>query len=219
MSKPGDFAVIGLGRFGRAVVRALLEQHQQVLAIDVDPARVREMADEVDVALEADATDEETLRELGLDRMSCVVVTIGAKATEASILATALLRQLGVPRIIARGFNELHSRVLTTLGAHEVLNPEDEIGRRLARSLAHPGILEELELGDSIVAEVESPETFAGQTLATIDLRKRFGVSVLAIRRGGKVLANPAADDPLFSGDVLVLLGNPRSIERIAALE
>jgi trk system potassium uptake protein TrkA len=214
-----EFAVIGMGRFGRAVARNLAEQGQAVLAIDRDADRLDRVAALVDSTARVDATDENALGNLDLDRMACVVVAMGSRATEASILTTALLRELGVPRIVARAFDEPHSRVLLAIGASEVLNPEEEIGRRLARRLSTPSVVGEIALGDARVAEVEAPEAMVGKSLLELDLRNRLDLSVLAIRRGLATLTNPSAEEPVESGDVLVVLGHPAAIDRLASLK
>lgn len=214
----GEYAVIGLGQFGRAVATALAREGQPVLAIDRDRQVIEDIAGEVDAAVGLDATDEEALADLRLERMACVVVAIGSDAKEASILTTAQLRQLGVPRIVARASDELHARVLRAVGAHEVIDPETEMGHRLALRLANPGIAELIEFGNAAIAEVEAPESLAGHSLAELELRKRYQLSVLAIRRAGEVNANPGAEDRLESGDVLVLLGEPGLIKRLATL-
>lgn len=218
MNKVGEFAVIGLGRFGHALVRSLVQQEQSLLAIDRDPARVEAIAEFVDAAVCADTTDEEALAGLHLDRMSCVVVAIGSKATEASILTTALLHQVGIPRIVARAFSHLHARVLLAVGAHEVLNPEEEIARRLASRLAQPSVGDQIELGEANIAEVDLPSDFAGQTLQQLDLRRRYGVNVLAVKRDDKVRGNPPASELLESGDILVVMGTASELQRLGAL-
>lgn len=212
------FAVIGLGRFGRAVANSLVREEQAVLAIDRDPRRLDLVAGEVDATARADTTDEEAMAALQLDRMSCAVVTIGSRATEASILTVAILRDQGVPRVVARAFDDRHARLLLALGANEVLNPEDEIGARLALRLARPDILDQFEFGAARVAEVEAPELFVGSTLGDLDLRVRHGVSALVIRRGSDALPNPGAGTVVESGDVLVVLGREEAIEAVAAL-
>lgn len=211
-----EFAVIGMGRFGRAVASNLARLGQSVLAVDHDRERLDRVADEVDSVAVADVTDEPSVAALELDRMAAVVVTIGSRATEASLLATAILRDLGSTHIVARCFDERHARLLLAVGANEVLNPEDEMGHRLAVHLAHPTILDQFAYGDVAIAEVEAPEAFAGRTLAELELRTRFGVSVLSIRRGETTDANPAPDAPVESGDVLVLLGHEEAIAGVA---
>jgi trk system potassium uptake protein TrkA len=213
-----EFAVIGLGRFGRAVARSLVREGQAVLVIDHDPARLEALAGEVDATSRADTTDEQAMAALQLGRMACVVVTIGSRATEASVLTVAILRELRVPRIVARAFDERHARLLLAIGANEVLDPEDEIGSRLASRLVRPGVLDQIRFGDATVAEVEAPEAFVGSSLGELDLRKRLSLSVLAIQRGEEVTANPGAGATVESGDVLVLLGSEAAISRVAAL-
>lgn len=215
----GEFAVIGLGRFGWSVAVNLARQGQSVLAVDHDPARVQAISAEVDSAVACDTTDEASLAELRLERASCVVVAIGAEAKEASILTTTLLRQAGVPRIVARASSDLHARVLLAVGAHEVVNPEKEMGERMARQLARPSIVEQLPLGEgATLAELALPEGFAGKTLIELEVRRRFDLSVVAIRRQGKIHSHLLGMGPLQTGDVLFVIGSPEAIARLAAL-
>ncbi|MGM0556704.1 MAG: potassium channel family protein [Myxococcota bacterium] len=213
-----EYAVIGLGQFGEAVARHLADHGQSVLAVDLDMERVESIKDDVDAAVQADATDEAALSGLHIDNMKCVVVAMGATSTEGSIMTTALLRQLGVPRVIARSANRLHSRILRQVGATDVVDPEAEMGERLARRLARPSIIDQIDLGDAQLAEVETPEAFAGQSLSELDIRSRFHVSVLAIRREGSVRSNPHPDDLLETGDVIVIIGDEEAVSRVASL-
>lgn len=215
----GEFAVIGLGQFGRAVALSLVREGAAVLAIDQLEERAQLVESEVDAVACADATDERALNELGLERMSCVVVAMGARARETSILTTSLLRQRGIPRIISRAANELHARVLLAVGAHEVINPELQMGQRLARNLAHPTILEQIALDENTnLVEVATPEQFIGKSMNELDMKRRYGVSVIAIRRGGQVLPQVAGDERLARGDRLLIVGQPASVRRVASL-
>ncbi|TVQ98688.1 MAG: TrkA family potassium uptake protein [Deltaproteobacteria bacterium] len=214
----GEFAVIGLGRFGTSLALNLARQGQSVLAIDVSEDRVERLADEVDAAMTADTTQENVLDELRLGRIGTVIVAIGAESREASILTTALLRQRGTPRIVARAVSELHGRVLTAVGAHEIINPEDEMGARVAMKLAQPSLIDRLALGHNAeLAEVETPEAFVGESLMSLDIRNRYHVSVVAIRRVDDVVSNPRATEKLRSGDILLVIGNHDAIRRLAA--
>lgn len=214
-----EFVVVGLGTFGRNVAMSLAEHGQSVLAVDRNEDEIRKVSHELDAVVSADATDEFTLRELGLDKMSCAVVAIGAESMEASILTTALLRQLGVPRIVARGLTELHARVLYAVGAHMVINPEAEMGRRLARQLAEPNVLDRFDLGENAeIAEVDVPEAFVGKTVVELDVRREYGVSVVAIRRGRNIMAAIEGNEKFESGDALVVVGTPAAIRRVASL-
>jgi trk system potassium uptake protein TrkA len=212
------FAVIGLGVFGRHVALNLKQLGNDVLAVDSDETLINVCADELETVVCADSTDEAALRELEVDKVRCAVVAIGAQSVEASILTTTLLRQIGVPQIVARSVNPLHARVLHAVGAHMVVRPEEEMGQRLAHRLAHPNVLERLELGaDAELAEIEAPAEFVGRSLVDLDLRRRLGVSVVAVRRESKVLATFDGNSPILQGDVLLIIGTPKAIHRLAS--
>jgi trk system potassium uptake protein len=214
----GDFAVIGLGQFGRSVALHLVEQGAAVLAIDVDPERAKLIEARVDAVVVADATEEPALVELGLERMSCVVVAMGLRAKDTSIMVTALLRQRGVRRVVTRATSELHGRVLLAVGAHEIVNPEQEMGARLAHHLANPHVVDQFALGrDFVVAEVEAPEAFVGRSLRDLGLRQSSSITVVLIRRGGRVISAIDPDERIESGDVLVVLGAPTAVRHFAA--
>jgi len=214
-----EYVVVGLGSFGKALTEALAGLGASVLAIDINSDTIQEVAEEMEViAVRADATDEVALRELEVHQVDCAVVALGVEAKEASILTTALLSQIGVPQIVARSLGPLHARVLLAVGAHKVINPEEEMGRRLARQLATPAVLDRLELGDqAMLAEVEAPESFVGKSLAEIDIRRRFHVTVIALRREQKVIASLDPRSKLRSGDVMVVLGEEEAIEKLGA--
>lgn len=212
-----EMAVIGLGRFGRSVARSLAEQGEAVLAIDHDPERLARVEDLVDLTARIDSTDEGTMAKLALDQLAAVVVTIGGRAPEASVLTTAICREQGVPRIIARAFDSRHARLLLAIGAHEVVHPEEEVGRLLANRLAHPGLIAELPFGEASLAEIEAPEALVGRSLHDLDLRRELDVSILAIRRAdGQTVVNPGPDDSAESGDVLFVLGTPEAVHALA---
>lgn len=214
----GDFAVVGLGQFGRSIVRNLVAQGEAVLAIDMDAARVQLVEPEVDAALVADATNEAALVEIGLERMSCVVVAMGARARDTSIMVTALLRQRAVRRIIARATSDLHERVLRAVGAHEIINPEQDMGARLAAHLANPHVLDSFLLDrEHLVAEIEAPESYVGHKLGEFGLRERTKIAIMMIRRRGVVIPAPDAKDVIESGDVLVVVGSPSAVRQFAA--
>jgi trk system potassium uptake protein len=214
----GDFAVIGLGQFGRSVALNLVAQGEAVLAIDLDPQRAQMLEAHVDAVVIADATSEAALAELGLERMSCVVVAMGVRARDTSIMVTALLRQRAVRRIVTRATNELHERVLRAVGAHEIVNPEQEMGARLASHLANPHVIDQFALDrEHVVAEVEAPETFVGRRLSDIGLRERSKIAVVLIRRRGVVISTIDENQCVESGDVLVVLGAPLAVRQFAA--
>lgn len=220
MSQKKDaIAVIGLGRFGYAVARSLAQSGQSVLALDANQKLVDLIAPQVEACACVDSTDAEALLELEIDSFSCVIIGIGDSAKEASILTTSLVASMNVPRIIARATDSLHERVLRSVGAHEVVNPEAEIGARLGRRLAHPNFLEELQLGDeATLVEIDVPPAWVGKTLLELDLRKRYEINVVAINTKGKVMANPAVDQVLAAGDSLIVIGALPAIRRLDRL-
>lgn len=218
----GTTAVIGLGQFGTRLATALVERRMPVLAIDHIMERVERVAPLVERALCVDATDEEALLETGIEKASVAVCALGEDAAQASVMVTALLSQFGVPRIIARAISDLQARILLRVGAHEVINPEREMGERLALRLASPGLLEQIPLAKSIsIGEVRAPDHFAGKTLVELEVRKRYGVNVVAIRRMRdsltRVIPNPGAHERIEPGDLLFVLGNEDQIRAIAA--
>lgn len=208
--------VVGLGQFGMALARSLVQHGVEVVAVDRRQDRVHLAAEFATEAVRADAQDEEQLARLAPARRDLCVVSIGDESLEASILVTALLRQMGAQRVVARATNELHQRILSLVGAHEVVNPEASYGAQLAARVAHRGLIGELQLGeDLVVSEVEVPPAFAGRSLMELELPRRFGVTVVVIRRaqrGGEQIAYPTAYEILSKGDVMVCVSSPGAV-------
>jgi trk system potassium uptake protein TrkA len=206
-------AVIGLGRFGSSVARTLAESGCEVLAVDVDEARVKAIADEVTDAVRANALEEEALRALGLRNFEVVVVAIGHEV-EASILVTVLLKEMGIPKIVAKAQDELHGRVLQKVGADMVVFPERDMGVRLAHTLISRNVIDEIQLStDYSILEMVVPHRFLGRSLKELELRQRFGLTILAIRREDRIIVSPDAMQTLDEGDILVALGQPDKLE------
>ncbi|MBI5477455.1 MAG: TrkA family potassium uptake protein [Deltaproteobacteria bacterium] len=180
------FVVIGMGQFGRQLAVSLAEAGQEVLVLDTDMGRVEEIKDVVTRAVKADAAHEETMRALGVGEVAVAIVALGEESFEAEVLAVGVLKQLGVPRIIARATNRQRGRILALVGADQVVYPEVEAAERMARTLASPGVMEEVCLpsGHALV-EVKLPSRLAGTTLAETQLRAKYGLNVLALRRPG----------------------------------
>lgn len=220
-----SFAVIGLGRFGARLASNLAAAGREVIGIDRVHAIVEQMRDRVTLAVRLDATDEEALREKGVHKVDVAVVGIGDDF-ESTILATVILKQLGVPRVVARAPSPTAARILSLIGADEVVNPEDESADRWATRLLSPHFLNQIEFheGHSIV-EVPTPAEWAGKTLAALNLRARTRVHVVALKRpanpdrpeaGSRVLT-PAPDEPLREGDTLILMGRNEDLAKIPA--
>ncbi len=214
------YAVIGLGRFGSAVASTLVSLGQDVIGVDDDEDRVREMGELTTNALQIDATDLRALRQAGVHEADVAVISIGENI-EASLLVVMQVKDLGVPQIIAKAVTPLHGRILEKLGVTRVVFPEREMAERTARSLVIPNAFDYIALSaDHSLVEVTVPAPFVGQTLRSIDLRARHGLTLVAIKRqvNGKeeTLVSPHPDESLRAGDIISLLG---SNERLARIE
>lgn len=210
--------IVGLGQFGTALAKTLSRRGLEVLAVDVESRRVQEIAPHVSEAMVVDAMEEEGLASLAPAERDVCVCAIGDGNREASILATALLRQLGAPRVVARATDDLHARILARVGAHEVVRPELDFAKTLSVRLASDTVLNRVELGgDLALTEVRAPEVLIGQSLRELELRQRYGVIVIAVRTRGSldVSGLPDPDRPLEPGDVLVIVGSDEASDRL----
>jgi trk system potassium uptake protein TrkA len=214
----GRYAVIGLGKFGATVARSLFERGHEVVAIDRDRGRVQEIRDSSTQAIEANCTDQDTLRALGLQDADAVVVSLGEQM-DASILVTLYLRELGLKEIVVKAVSEDHGKILHLIGATEIVHPERDTARRVARGLGVRSIVEYLPLAaDSSLVEVHVPADFVGKTLAELEIRKRYQVLVVAIKRGEGLVIATGGDERLQAGDVLVLVGRDRDLDVVGRL-
>lgn len=209
-----DFAVIGLGRFGTSLALKLAELGHSVLGIDRRLDLVQLLADGLTQTVALDATDEDALRSVGIDEFKTAVVAIGDDF-ESSILITTLLKEIGVPTVICKAPNERQKTILLRVGADQVVLPEHEAGVRLARHLATPLLIDQLELGSGLmIGEVRCPAALAGHSLRELALPDRLDLQVLLIK-GQRLQARPRPDDVLAETDVLLVLGTEESIARL----
>ena len=210
-----SFAVIGIGRFGASVAQTLCTLGHEVLAIDRDETRIAAIADLVTHAVVADTTDERALKRIGVRNFDCIIISVGDDI-RTSILTTVLVKEQGAPYVIAKASDRLHARLLEKTGADKVVLPEHEAGVRLARSLVSGSIIDYLDLSDEYsINETLIPTPWVGKTLVELNVRNRFGVSVIAIRRGEDILVTLDPKAPLHAGDVLVMIGSNESLSRI----
>jgi len=218
-----QFAVIGLGRFGAHVATGLYRRGHEVLAVDEDPGRVDVVKSEVTTAVVTDATSREALEALAVTEMDGVVVGIG-RDIEASVLVTALLQELGCQTIVARAATHLHADILARVGATRVVYPEDDEAARVVRALTTPRLLDLVELeGDFDLAVLEVPGPFVGHSPRELELRSRYGVTIVAIRRQPDpgqepVVSVPGPDDVMMAGDRLYVVGDEKAITRVESL-
>jgi len=210
------FGVIGLGRFGFHVAKTLAEGGAEVIAIDKDEEKVRQISELVTHAYIADALDERALEESGIFTADTVILSIGANI-EASILVTVILLNKGVKDIVAKAINPLHGEVLRRLGVKRIVYPEMEIAVKLAKSLLIAGVMEEIPFAPGYsIFELRAPSSMVGKTLRELDLRRKYGITVLAIKRGNEVFVNPSAEDKVEDGDVLLILGSEENLASIS---
>ncbi|KYH35496.1 Ktr system potassium uptake protein A [Clostridium tepidiprofundi DSM 19306] len=215
MSKK-QYVVIGLGRFGVSVAQTLFELGNDVLALDSSEEKVQNIADTVTHAVQADATDENSLRAIGIRNFDVAVVSIG-EDIQASIMATLLLKEIGVKHVITKANNAMHAKVLRKIGADKVIFPEKDMGARVAHNLVSSNILEYIELSsDYSIAEFVSPASWSGKNLIELQLRGKYGINVVAIKRNNEIDVSPSADEEIESGDIIVAIG---SIEDLNKLE
>jgi trk system potassium uptake protein TrkA len=222
------FAVIGLGRFGSAVARALAEKGFEVMVIDTDENEVAALSELATQSLVMDATDEKSLKDAGVVDVNTAIVSVGQKI-DTSILITLLLKELGIKEVIAKAVNSLHGTILKRIGADRVIFPEREVALRLVESFVSPKIFDYIELSPThSVIEIAAPKAFFGKTLKQLSLRENKKANVIAIKKKIPIITGkgtpdfkedvniaPGADDEIAEGDILVLLGRYEDLEKI----
>ena len=213
-----NVAVIGLGRFGSSLALELVRGGHQVLGIDNDDKIVQSLAGELTHVVTANTTDEDTLKELGLADLDCAVVAIGADL-EASILTTSLLLQIGVKQLWVKANSTAHGRILEQIGAHHVIFPEYEMGRRVAHMVTGES-LDYVQIDeDFVMVKSICPESFDGQTLAELKIRSNYEVTVVAVNSGDGVYAPAFPETKLNAGDLLVVAGRKQPLDEFVQLQ
>jgi trk system potassium uptake protein len=218
--KPGShrqFAVIGLGRFGRAVCETLHKSGFEVLGADVDEKRVADILSigAASHAVQIDSTDPMSLKEAGIFEFDTVIVAIGNYLQE-SIITTLTVKEAGVSYIVAKASSDIHAKLLQKVGADRVVLPEHEAGCTLARSLTKTGILDRFDLDpEHSIVEITVPESFHNKTIAELHLRTKYGLNVLATCHSQKFDINPSPDHRLQKDDMLVVIGTTTDIDRL----
>ncbi len=218
------FAVIGLGRFGFSVAKTLAKYGSEVIAIDNEEERVKKVAEFVAYAVQLDALDEKALRSVGVQNVDTAIVSIGENI-EASILAVMLLKEMGIRNIIAKAVTTLHGKVLENLGVRRIIYPERDMAIRVAHSLIRPKVLEQLELSEEYsIVELPTPAHLVGKTVKESQLRTKYRVNLIAIKRNVTTdkwiikeawNVNPLPSDIMQEGDVLVLIGFNKDIDKL----
>lgn len=207
-----EFVVIGLGRFGGSIVSELVELGADVMAIDISSSKVDEFATIATQAVTADTTDESVLKSLGIRNFEHVIVAIG-EDIQASILTTLILKEIGVPKITVKAQNDYHEKVLRKIGADQVVHPERDMGFRIANNMMSNNILDYLELSDEhSIAEFQANDRLAGKTIIEMNIRAKYGVNIVAIKRDKDIIISPQAYDKIQSDDILIIIGSDTDI-------
>lgn len=211
-----QFVVIGLGQFGKSVATTLYSMGYDVLAVDINAERVDAINGKVTHAAQADATDEEALHALGIHNFDSAIVSLG-KSLQASIIVTLLLKELGVPTVIAEAQTDIHAKALGKIGADKVLFPERDMGQRVAHHLASSNILDMIELSSEFtLMELRPLEEWIGHSLSELAMRRHYGINVVAICNAGGVNASPKAEDVIRAEDVLLVVGAADRLNKLA---
>jgi trk system potassium uptake protein len=214
--KTKQFMVLGMGLFGSSLAKSLHEMGHEVLAVDSDADLVEAIAPHVTQAVQIDATDEAALQELGVRNFDAVIVSIGKNMRD-SILVCVIIKELGVPYLIAKATDEIHAKVLRKIGVDRVVFPERDMGVRVAKSLVTPNVLEMMEFsGDYRLIEIILPSKWVGSSIIEIDVRRKYGISILAIQRDGQFIVSPSPDAVFETGDILLVLGQKDDISNIS---
>ena len=211
-----QYVVMGLGRFGTSVAKQLEANGCMVLAVDRDERRVNNVAEYVTRAMCVDITDEEAILELGLSNFDGAVVSIGHNL-DAAIFAVMSAKEQGIPKVIAKAYDETQGKILTKVGADEIVYPEREMGYHLAKNLAFGRLLDAVELtADYSIAEIPLLREWRGKNLIELKLREKYHVNGIAVKRGSDLEITPPADKPFLDGDVLVILGKNDVLNRLS---
>lgn len=208
--------ILGLGRLGISLATTLFNMGHDVMAVDDDEKRIQSMSSQITHAVQADATDEAVLKELGVGNFDVAIVTMGI-SIQSSVLSTILLKKLGVPYVIARAENELHGSILEKIGADKVVYPEREMGTMLAHGLTLSDIDDYIPVAPEYgVSKLTALSSFVGKTLSELELGRKgkWGLAVLLIKRGKEVIVTPDVEEKVKEEDVLILSGSDDKLEQ-----
>jgi len=213
-----QFAIIGLGQFGKALAKKLYEMNKDVLVVDIDEEKVNAISPYVTHSIVADASDENVLKSIGIKNFDVVAICMGSNM-QSSILTTLICKQMGVKYIIAKAQSEKHKNVLEKIGADLVVFPEEDMGRKIANRVVNPNLADIMDLSNNFqIIEIVTPSLWRNKSLIELDLRKNFSVSVILIKReDGNVIMSPGGDTVLYEKDSVVICGSSDNITKITS--
>ena len=209
------YAVFGLGRYGIAVARELVANGMEVIAVDSDERIVNAAAVDLPICKCADITDPEVIRQLAIANVDVVIISM-ASNLEASVMAVTLCKEIGVKTVITKCANEMHQKILTRVGADKVVFPENESGIRLAKNLLSSGFVDMVSLAKNVsMIELDMKPDWAGKNLIELNLRKKFSINVVALRRGDQVSVDIDPHAPLLETDKLIVIANTQKLNKL----
>ena len=215
MSMKKTYAVFGLGRYGIAVARELVNNGMEVIAVDIDEKIVNAAADELPICKCADITDPDVIHQLGISNADVVIIAM-ANSLESSVMAVTLCKEIGVKTVIAKSANEMHQKILTRVGADKVVFPENESGIRLAKNLLSSGFVDMVSLAKNVsVIELDVKAEWVGKDLIELNLRKKYSINVVAIRKGQAVSVDIDPHAPLQADDKLIVIANTERLSKL----
>ena len=208
MKKNKSYAVFGLGRYGMAVARELVDNGMEVIAIDEDQDTVNNAAVYLPICKCADVTDPEVIKHLGIAEIDTVIICMAGNL-EASVMAVTLCKEAGVRTVIAKSANEMHQKILLRVGADQVVFPENESGIRLAKNLLSSGFIDMISLSSDVsMIEIEIKDEWIGKNLIELDLRKKFGFNIVAVKKGDRVNVSINPEEALDAQTTLIVIAN-----------
>lgn len=215
MSINKTYAVFGLGRYGLAAARELLEGGVEVIAVDMDESKVNAHAAELPVCKCADVTDPEVIRQLGIGSVDVVIIAM-ANNLEASVMAVTLCKEAGVKTVIAKCRSEMHQKILKRVGADVVVFPENESGIRLAKNLLSSGFVDMITLSKEFsMIELDVKPEWVGKSLLELHLRKKYAINVVGIKKGDKLTVNINPEEKLTADGSLIVIANPQKLSKL----
>ncbi len=210
-----SFCIIGLGKFGMTLAETLAKDGKQVLVIDADESKINYLADIVTNAVIGDPTNENVLKAAGITDYDCAVICFANNVND-NVLLTIMLKELGIKKVVARALNEGHQKVLERIGVDSIVFPEKDMGEKLAYLLGRENVTEFIDFHGYQIVEIRVPHVWEGKSLIELDIRRKFGVNVLAITdRDGKVIVSPSPSRVFGADEKMSVMGTARDVERL----
>lgn len=209
-----QYVVFGAGRFGRSIAVTLQQLGCEIIVVDKDPEVIQDIADDVSYAICANVDDQDVFSKLGLRNLDGAIIAI-TEDLEASIVTTMQCSEIGIPRILAKARNELHEKILKNVGAHKIIYPEVEMGRRIAKYLVAENFADWIELSPKYsLVEMEVPRQWCGKNLMELQIREKHNLNVIGIKRGDTVTVKIDPHEELRDGEILIVVGENAELEK-----